>query len=409
MHVAHARNLLPTRTWLNRESGTTSKQGQYTDVERLTRLAPDVRRCIPYLLYYGDVSYDMFRLFVQQMRPFGVHVIFCPLRASVHHLEERGVMGYFIGPGDGPSMDPVYITKGMGAAVSQHRHVVTPLVCLEMHASLMRCAADNAEALTEQLEAGHLADDHARLAPFERGLFEITDRDVNEVPYHNDEFMQQVKGIATFNVRAAPPPPAGAASASARGRNVSCSEGEHPKLSKQRNQPGRALTSVDCPYNECPVGTVRLPPPISALVTSREAHRHTPEVAADVVAQTCQRLLTLREPGLRPTWGLDAEHPAAAYAHECTEEHIREAHRDRHTVDCGNSGMSPDFDILQSLAGGAALLETEGSEAGLPAEAPHELAPPPHPAAIGNASPVRGWGELRPLPWQRGGSLLMRL
>ena len=262
--------------------------------------------------------------------------------------------------------------------------------------------------LTEQLEAGHLAGDKARLAPFERGLFEITDRDMNEVPpCQNDEFMQQVKGIATFDhVRAAPPAPAGATIVSARGRNVSWSEGEHPRLSKQHNLHGRALTSLDCPYNEWPSGTVQSPPPEPALVFSRDAHRHTPEVVADVLAQTCERLLTLREPGLCPTWGVDAEHPPAADAHESTEEHIREAHQDRHTVDCGNSGMSPDFDMLQSLAGDASLLETEGSDSELPAEAPHQPAPPPDPAFMGNASPVRGLGGAADSAMAEGGELV---
>ena len=102
-----------------------------------TRLAPDIRRCIPYLLYYGDVTDDEFRLLVQQMRPFGVQVIVYPRRASLQHLEERGLMGYFMGPGDGPSMDRVYIIRDTGSTVRQYRHVVTPLVCLEMHAALM--------------------------------------------------------------------------------------------------------------------------------------------------------------------------------------------------------------------------------------------------------------------------------
>ena len=125
---------------------------------------------------------------------------------------------------------------------------------------------------------------------------------------------------------------------------------------------------------------------------SRDAHRHTPEVAADVVAQTCERLLTLGEPALRPTWGLDAKQPPVANAHEGTEEHIREENGDRHTVDCGNTGLSPNFDILQSLAGDASPLEADVSDSDLPAEAPSEPAPPPHPAAMGNASPVRGLG-----------------
>ena len=103
-------------------------------------------------------------------------------------------------------------------------------------------------------------------------------------------------------------------------------------------------------------------------------------------------MLTLREPGLGPTWGLDAEHPPAIDAHEGTDEHIREAHRDRHTVDCGNTGKSRDYDILQRLVGDASPLESNGSDSDQPAEAPHEPAPPPHPAAMGNASPVRGLG-----------------
>ena len=105
MHVAHAQNLLPSQTLLNRESGTKSKGRQYTDLDQLSRLAPDIRRCIPYLLYYGDVTDDTFRLLVQQMRPFGVQVIVYPRRASLHHLEERGVLSYgvFMDPGMVPA------------------------------------------------------------------------------------------------------------------------------------------------------------------------------------------------------------------------------------------------------------------------------------------------------------------
>ena len=179
---------------------------------------------------------------------------------------------------------------------------------------------------------------------------------------------------------------------SARGCNVSWSEGEHPWLSKQHNQLGGGLTSLDCPYNEWPAGTVWSPPPEPAPLFSRDAAGHTPEVAADIAAQTCERLLILREPGLRPTWGLDAEHSQVADAYEGTEEHIREARRDRHTVDYGNTSMSPDFDILQSLEGDASPLEADGFDSDLPAEAPREPAPPPHPAAMGNANPLRGLG-----------------
>ena len=270
---------------------STARSEKKSNVDVLSDLAPDMRRCIAYLLYYGDVTDDAFHLLVQQMRPFGVQVIVYPRRTSVHHLEERGDMGHFMGSGHGPSMDWAYITKGTGATVRQYQHVETPLVCLEMHAARMHCAGANAEVLTEQREAEHLAIDQASLAPFERGVFEVTDLDLNEFPpYQNDAFIQHVKDIGTFNhVRA----PAGAATVAAHGRNVSWSEVEHPRLSKLHNQPGRALPNLVCPGNEWPAGTARSPPPEPALVFSRDSHRHTHEVASDVVAQTCECLLTL--------------------------------------------------------------------------------------------------------------------
>ena len=214
MHVAHAKNLLPTQTLLNRESGTTSKERQYTDLEELTRLAPDIRRCIPYLLYYGDVTDDTFRPLVQQMRPFGVQVIVYPRRASLEHLEERGIMGYFMGPGDSPRMDRVYITRDTGATVRQYRHVVTPLVCLEMHAALMHCAGMADVMLSEQAEAEQLEGDQIRLPRFERGEFTVADRDLNEVPpYQNDAFMSRVRDLASFDtMRATQPADKGATS-----------------------------------------------------------------------------------------------------------------------------------------------------------------------------------------------------
>ena len=92
---------------------------------------------------------------------------------------------------------------------------------------------------------------------------------------------------------------------------------------------------------------------MSCIVTPMPPAPHAPCMMpwCLVMIQTCERLLTLREPGLRRTRGLDAENPPAADAHEGTEEHITDAHRDRHTVDYGISGMSADFDMLQCLAG----------------------------------------------------------
>ena len=218
--------------------------------------------------------------------------------------------------------------------------------------------------------------------------------------------MQQVQRLAAFDhVRAAPPSQAGSATVDAATiHSRDCCLGEHSRVSKQHNQPRRALTGLECPHNEWPAGTVHSPPPEPALLFSRDAHRHTPDVPADVAAQTCERLLTLREPGLRPTWGLDAEHPPAADAHEGSEEHMRNAHRDRRTVDCGNSGMSHHIDILDSLECDASLLQTDGSISDKPADAPSEPTPAPRPATmVKTLAQCEGWGGSRRLCHGRGG------
>ena len=75
-------------------------------------------------------------------------------------------MGYFMGPGDGPSMDRVYITRDTGSTVRQYRHAVTPLVCLEMHAALMHCAGMADVMLSEEAEAEQLHEDQVRLPCF---------------------------------------------------------------------------------------------------------------------------------------------------------------------------------------------------------------------------------------------------
>ena len=218
-------------------------------------------------------------------------------------------MGYFMGPGDGPSMDRVYIIRDTGSTVRQYRHVVTPLVCLEMHAALMQVSGMADVMLSEEAEAEQLHGDHVRLPRFKQGEFTVADSDMNEVsPFQNKEFMSRVRDLADFDgVRAAQPTVKTATSIIAQGRDWAA--GEHPGVSKLHNQPGTTLPAADRPREDWPAGTVRSPPPEPAMLFSRDAHRHTPGVAADVVAQTCERLLTMREPSLRPPWGLDAIDP----------------------------------------------------------------------------------------------------
>ena len=119
----------------------------------------------------------------------------------------------------------------------------------------------------------------------------------------------------------------------------------------------------------------------------------------------CECLLTLRDPGLQlvPTWGIDVQDTPAVDAHEGTEEHIREAHCDRHTVDCGNAGLFPDHDILRTLAGGASPLRSNGFNKG---QRNHHVSLPLLLILTlwAMLAQCEGWGLLRMLPWQRGWS-----
>ena len=103
LHVAQAQNLLPSHALLNRETCLNGKKRKLTDVTELKDQVSDFRRYVPYLLYYGDVSEEAFGLLVEHMTPFGVRVVAYPRRDDLKHLEARGVIGFFMGPGMVPS------------------------------------------------------------------------------------------------------------------------------------------------------------------------------------------------------------------------------------------------------------------------------------------------------------------
>ena len=206
LHVAHAQNLLPSHALLHRETLLNGKKRKLADVTELEDQVSDFCRCVPYFLYYGDVSEKAFELLVEQMRPFGVRVVAYPRRNDLKYLEARGVIGFFMGLGDGPSMDRVYVKSTTKSTVREYRHVVTPRVCLEeyamkLHSSEVHTASDMSD---EQVLA-----DQQELPSFERGLFEVDARNPDEVlPYTDEPFMDIVRAIATFDtVRAVPPDP----------------------------------------------------------------------------------------------------------------------------------------------------------------------------------------------------------
>ena len=77
-----------------------------------------------------------------------------------------------------------------------------------------------------------------------------------------------------------------------------------------------------------PAEVIKSPPYGPALLFARslDASRSTPEAAAGVVAETRERLLSQWEPGLVPTWGLDAKHRLAVHAHNNIEKCIWTVH-----------------------------------------------------------------------------------
>ena len=215
------------------------------------------------------MSEEAFGLLVEQIRPFGVRVVAYPRRDDLKHLEARGVIGFSMGPGDGPSMDRVYVKSTSKSTVRQYRHVVTPRVCLEEYAMKLHCielhtASDMSD---EQVLA-----DQEELPEFERGLFEVNARDPHEVPPYTDEaFMEHGKAIATFDtVRAVPPDPTRHI-VGKRGVNVQRQVGEHPTISERHNQPGTALHTVEHPREHWPEDAVKSPPYGPALLFAGDA------------------------------------------------------------------------------------------------------------------------------------------
>ena len=257
---------------------------------------------------------------------------------------------------------------------------------MKLHCSESHTASDMSD---EQVLA-----DQEELPEFERGLFEVDARDPDEVlPYTDDPFMEHVKAIATFDtVRAVPPDPT-RRTVGKRGVNVHWQAGEHPTISERHNQPGTALHTVEHPREHWPENAVKSPPYGPALLFARDAARSTPEVAAGVVAETFERMLSLWEPDLGPMWGLDARRPPAPDAHVGTEECIRTVHRGRCVVDCADTGMQIDWKLLGSprFMWDPTVGRDDpdpGYHSDEPSEEPTEPARPSHSDAMDSAGPA---------------------
>ena len=66
---------------------------------------------IPYLMFHRDVSNEEFQRLADQLKPWGVPCFVYGRREHMRQLEERGVQGFNMGPGSGPSMERVLLRE----------------------------------------------------------------------------------------------------------------------------------------------------------------------------------------------------------------------------------------------------------------------------------------------------------
>ena len=152
-------------------------------------------------MFYRDVTDEQFQQLVSQLKPWGVPVLVYHRRDNMRHLETRGQKGFYMGPGSGPSMHRVFLGVGGSRAVKQFRHVLVPPAYAQQRATGM-----------------HLRHQHVPPELYDRAeteaagdAFAFDEREADEaVPYSDEPFMEELRGIDLFDsVRAAPPDPTG--------------------------------------------------------------------------------------------------------------------------------------------------------------------------------------------------------
>ena len=223
-------------------------------------------------MFFRDVTDKQVQQLVSQLKPWGVPVLAYHRRDNMRHLDTRGQKGFYMGLRSGPSMDRVFLGAGGSREVKQLGHVLVPPAYAQQYAMRM-----------------HLGHQHVPPELYDRAETEaagdasaIDKRAADEeVPYSDEPFMEEVRGIDLFDsVRAAPPDPTGEAVA-VRGDNLPWECGEHPALGQRHNDMSQTLhthrvrqRSVDSPLHE--------PAVESAVLISRQRHKSTPDMVYDI-------------------------------------------------------------------------------------------------------------------------------
>ena len=317
----------------------------------------DVRQIVPYLLWFRKVSEDTFRLVVAQVKPFGCPLYVYARREDFRHLDERGVLGTYMGPGAGPHMDRAYVKRGNGGAVRMYRHTAAPPALLREFAKRFHMSeqATVDPVVLDNYELGEfeiMADEHTRLVP-----------DAGFLP-------NMKKWLKSTSVRAVRPPASREHMMPERGRNVDWSEGEHLALGHTHWEPGRQLSRRFVPDDELPEGEPPFSPHrLGSELIARHERWHTPEISEAVVTARCA--YTAEDCVNKvPDWEYDAVvQPSGPYKAERRPRDVLPT-RDRAVLDMGKARIDPmssQEDVSESEAQRDAELEGDdpsGSESG---------------------------------------------
>ena len=210
---------------------------------------------VSYIVFHRDVTNEELQRLADQLKPWGVPCFVYGRRKHMRHLEERGVQGFYMGPGSGPSMERVFLREPGSGAIKQHRHVLVLPALVQKHAIRMY--------MSDVMQRPKWGPMYVSREYEEPGTsFAVQERDVNEQPTFSDEaFMEEVTSLDLLDsVRAAPPDPTGVAEA-VWGQNVPWDCGEHPSLDRSHNLLGDHLRAVHMPGELSPPPS---PPPVES-------------------------------------------------------------------------------------------------------------------------------------------------
>ena len=195
----------------------TSDQGEPGGFQKKKKAAPPeipIQDIIPYLVFHRDGTNEEFRHLADQLKPWGVSCFVYGRREHMRHLEDRGVQGFYMGLGLGPSMEREFLREPGSGAVKQYMHVLVPPALVQKHAIRMY--------MSEVMQRPDWNPLYVRRDNEEPGTsIAVHERDVNEQPTYSDEpFMEELTSLDLLDsVRAPPPDPTGVAVA-VRGDNV---------------------------------------------------------------------------------------------------------------------------------------------------------------------------------------------